>query len=168
MLHLEIQSFNVFVQRKFMFSMDENIKGVMKAEIFSVSSYENEALTFQMILEDGAMFSYVPIHLISHQKKVKNPLKMDDLIYHNCPSMDFVLHSYDFLQNSSPICYFKNANRWLKGEYLFTLEWYDDNLNAHLIKLENGQFAFLPSHKINFKGEKKLEKYHKIRETWRV
>lgn len=66
-------------------------------------------------------------------------------------------------------CYLKRVERWIEGEYLFTIDWFDDNEQAHVVRLSNGQFAALPNHKIKFRdGARSMPDYRKLHATWRL
>ena len=96
------------------------------------------------------------------------PLELADLVYHNCPAEDICVHAFEQLQG--PVqAYFKRRQLWLAGTYLLTIDWYTGNDLLHLIALENGQYAFLPHHKVKFRdGIKEFPPYRKMHSEWKV
>ena len=70
------------------------------------------------------------------------------------------------------VAYIKACKVFISGIYRATLDWSDANILLHLIELENGQFAFLPSHKVLFdnnpKRLKTLPRYRTIHNTFSV
>jgi len=170
MIHANIPAFNAYVEKKFLFDLDEKYAGqYVPCTVFGASSYPQEALTFQILLEDGSMFSYMPIHAL--QKKTSERrinLELSDLIYKNNPGQDIEITAFDHLKGEMN-CYFKSKNLWLSGQYICTIDWYKDNEQFHLVELENSQYAALPNHKVKFKNtEPSFAPYKKLHQTWRV
>lgn len=144
-------------------------------KIIGLSSYKGATLTFQILLanEEGiltSIWSDVPLHLIFHSENGgEGCLDLADLAYHNCPDNNIEAVTYNALSDSKCECYFPRLDRWISGIYVTTIDWYKGNLTSHLIKLNNGNFALVPNHKIQFGSESnKLPKFMKQRFTWEI
>lgn len=180
-VHVEIPALALRVKKPLLYGNDPRFEGeLVPCRAFAVSSYPGSAPTFQVLVEDGAVFSYVPPSALLAATNATNAtsatsvtsaapeLALTDLVYHNCPDGDVAVATFAAL--AGPVlCFFKHRELWLGGTYRFTLDWYRGNDMLHCVSLDSGQLAFLPSHKIKFGGgEPGFEPYKKLRNEWRV
>lgn len=158
------------VDRRLLFDLDHQVQGYLPCQIFGLSAYPQDALTFQILLDDGSIFSYVPLHLLYHTLLIEGPfLELTDLVYHNCPDATLCIHRFEFLGQDVVNCFFKAKQLWLAGNYLFTVDWYQGNDLLHFIQLHTGQFALLPNHKVKFhNGTSQFQPFKKLHATWKV
>lgn len=168
-IHADLpEPWRMFVQEKVLFDMDPEKTGILPCRVFAISSYPEQTLSFTIEVR-GAIFSDIPPHLLT-TTNFDNPLDLRDLCYHHNPSGRFVIIQHRFLRAKGfAWCFFKKRDLWLQGEYQFTIDWYEDNLLAHLVILRNGQVAAVPSHKIMFRRGKKppkLPEYKKLKHEW--
>jgi hypothetical protein len=170
-VHQELpRPIKLHVRREFLHDMDPRRVGeVVPCTAFAFSSYEGSAPTVKILLGDGAVFSYVPPHALIDPARRKAPeLELADLAYHNCPAAEISVHAFAALEGKV-LAYLKRKDLWLAGEYLFTVDWYTGNDLLHFVALENGQFAFLPHHKLKFgRDTPGFEPYKKLRRAWAV
>jgi hypothetical protein len=158
------------VRAEYLYNMDPARVGELRpCTAFTLSSYVGNAPTFQVLLGDGAVFSYVPPHaLVDPERRAKPELPLADLVYHDCKSVDIAVQALDALRGPV-LAFFKNRDLWLAGSYLFTIDWYTGNEMLHCVSLVNGQYALLPSHKLKFGDHPPgFEPYKKIRREWSV
>ena len=170
MIHANIPTFKAYVEKKFLFDMDEQYaREYVPCSAFGISSYSNEALTFQMLLEDGSLFSYMPLHALRKKPIERQPnLELSDLVYKNNPGAEIVVTAFEHLKGEMN-CYFRNKKLWVPGQYICTIDWYKDNEQFHLVELENHQYAALPNHKVKFKNrDPSFANYKKLHQTWKV
>jgi len=166
MVHYEIDPIKAFVHESVLYDEDLSKDNMIPCEIFCISSYINEAITFGIKLFNGSLFFYIPPHKISLNKNISD-LSLLDLVYNNNESDIITIKK--FKNFNTVFVYFKNKNIWLEGKYFYTLDWYEGNDLRHMILLENGQFCFMPSHKIKFDKDKlNFENYLKIHSEWKV
>jgi hypothetical protein len=170
-IHADIPPLKTHLRGEYLYDMDLSHAGeFVPCTAFAVSSYRGSTPTFKVLLTDGAVFSYVPPSALIDPEKAqgKETLQLTDLVYHNCPSGDICIHSFEQLRG--PVhAYLKSRDAWMDGEYLWTLDWYTGNDLLHLVALENGQYAFLPHHKLKFKdGPRELPGYRKLHAEWKV
>jgi hypothetical protein len=170
-VHVDIPQLALSVKKPLVYGGDPRFDGeFLPCRAFAFSSYPGSAPTFQIVLGDGAVFSYVPPSALVDLAKRKEPeLPLSDLVYHNCADGDVAVTTFSGLVGDV-LCFFKHKELWLKGEYRFTVDWYRGNDLLHCVTLENGQVAFLPSHKIKFGGQQEpgFRPYKKLRNEWRV
>lgn len=168
--HYSIKPINCFVKNDILYG--KNKKGLTKGKIIALCLYENEAVCFDIVLNDGSIFNYIPLHKVLHKKKVKD-IDLRDLVYHNSNSLEISLNKISYLKKASNgLAYLRHRNEWIEIEkYIMSIDWYEGNDLLNLLKLKNGYFAFLPNHKIKIENKplnKLFKKYVKIPETFKV
>jgi hypothetical protein len=170
-VHAPLPSLPLFVQKEVLYGGDPRVVGeVVPCRAFSFSAYPGSAPTLQVLLEDGAVFSYLAPPVLRWRQTLNDPvLDLDDLVYHPCPDGDVVVERFDAL-DVELLCFFKRRDLWLKARYGFTVDWVEGNDMLHFVLLENGQVAFLPHHKIKFGGDGApgFQPYKKLRNTWQL
>lgn len=165
-LHAEIsRPFGCLVYNKFFYDGEQVEKEPLtRCTVFAVSSYIGHEPTFNVrIQSNGGVFHYLPVRALV-SKEVAEPIHELDLCYYKCYDHSIAVNQFEYLQG--PVrAFIKGVSH--EGEYRLTVDWYKSNVNMHLIALANGQFAFLPSHKLLFRSdERELPKYRKLRQEW--
>lgn len=162
------------VRSEYLYGMDPARVGEFtRARVFAVSSYPGEAPTFMLRLEDGAVFSYLPASALVDRDQPgwgREPeLDLADLVYANCPDERVVVHRLGEL-TGEVLAYLKRVDRWQRGTYHATIEWWTGNLVLHVVVLTSGQVALLPHHKLKFGADHKpgFAPYRKMRKLWRI
>lgn len=165
-IHFEIPKQKVLLRQEFLYDMFDKGGEYVKAEIFAVSSYPGDALTFDALIEDKYLFHYLPVNAFATSPCQKKTLQ--ESCYFNCPSGDLAVSQFSNLGK----CKVFSRNKYVagSGSYLMTFDWYKDNELCHLVSLEEGNLVLVPSHKIVFseKSFESLPDYKKLRSTWRV
>ncbi|MDR3162532.1 MAG: hypothetical protein LBT81_01565 [Helicobacteraceae bacterium] len=159
-----------FVRRSALYNGDTSFDGYEPCSFFAITSYKDRAPTLKLLLDDGSLFSFMPIDSFTSSlpDSQSELFGMDDLAYRNCPDYAFALSSPKFLQGKIN-CYLARRELWLEAEYAASLDWHRGNLIMHICHLENGQIALLPSHKIKFHdGAREFKPYRKITSVWEV
>lgn len=162
-----------WVQTRALYDMDDSMTGFEPCTLFALTSYKNRTVTLKILLDDGSLFSFVPLHVFSYLDPTLREnnaplLDLEDLAYRNCPDYEMALTHPKFLQGKVH-CYFIRLDLWLDGKYVCSLDWHKQNLILHFIQLENGQVATLPSHKVKFReGEKSFRDFKKIHDIWQI
>ncbi|MES2953665.1 MAG: hypothetical protein V4674_03865 [Patescibacteria group bacterium] len=163
---------DLMVGEEFFYDMDPDHEGeFVPARAFALACYKGSVPTFTVRTFDGSVFSYLPPDAVGSPEVPHCGdlvLSRKELVYHDCPSEKFVLICHRELKGGVN-AFFKERRIWLTGQYLFTVDWYEGNDLLHCIHLENGQFAFLPHHKVKFKdGTRDFKQFKKMRSTWSV
>lgn len=163
--------FQCYVREDFLYDMDTaRTETFRPCKVVAVTSYPGSPLTFDILVDGVYAFHYIPIHALGTLPGGPNqPLELHDLVYHDCRSTDICVTSLSALQGQTSV-FFKRKNQWFKGDYLFTVDWYGGNDLLHCLQLENGQYALLPSHKIQFGGEaaREFPDFKKLHSVWQV
>ena len=153
---------------------DIGVSETLPCEIIAINVYPNEAITFSIIV-DGSLYDYISPENLNFKEQLSNhdknfALSLKDLVYNNNLSENFVVFKSNVFSKRKLICYFKYANTWLSvKKYYFSIDWLFDNDKRHFVLLENGQFAFVPNHKIKLDGKQVInKKFQKIRKDYVV
>jgi hypothetical protein len=132
---------------------------------FAIQSYKGRALQFHVLLESGAHFRHVPLHWLLHNVGARstNELSLPLLQLWDCFSYRPIITVFDLLKSYQCDCILKDENI-VQGRYWCTVDWLpdsdaesgfllqpDQNKCAHVILLDNGQVAALPTNRIVFK-----------------
>lgn len=124
----------------------------VKAKIFGITCLKGRVPTFEVLTNDGYVFSDVPPHLI--RWKIDSPSQsvfpLKSLVYNNCLSTNFSLSHFPTLAEKEAFAFLKAEEQYVAAKYWFSIDFYECNNWYHCLKLDNGQFAFIPSHKIVF------------------
>jgi hypothetical protein len=123
--------------------------------IFGVCSLPSRALGFHILLEDGAQFARLPIHAFCWKPGEPQPLEV--LQMWDCLSYHISVTEYSMLKGLKVRTILKDR-KWYPGSYLFTIDWAQSQMSedpgegghkcAHIIKLDNGNFAAQPNNRI--------------------
>jgi hypothetical protein len=171
LVHAEIPPIKTEIRAEYLYDLDPTREGqFLPCTAFAVSSYPGHAPTFKVLLEDGGLFSYIPPTALLDRGKAAGQVMLDlrDLAYDNCASGEICVSRFTALAGRLQ-AFFKHRNLWLAGEYLCTIDWYMENNLTHLVALENGQYAFVPSHKAKFQdGERALPELRKLHVEWKL
>lgn len=172
------QAIEARVAEALLYNMDPARTALVPCEIIGLSSYPGNAPTAQILVEGSFVFSDVPLHLLFNKRLVappENPLGLEILVHDKCPDGAIDLSFNPHLARDKCSVYFsrmetaKDEERWMSGTYRVTVDWFRDNLCAHLVSLDNGQFALQPQAKISFNGgPRKLPDYRRLECGWWV
>jgi hypothetical protein len=131
---------------------------------FAIQSYKNRAIQFHVLLESGAHFRHIPLHWLFHNIELKSTVfDLQMLQLWNCFSYKPIVTVFDFFKGYQCDVILKDKTQ-IAGRYWFTIDWLpdsesesgfllqpDQNKCAHVILLENGQIAALPTNRLVFK-----------------
>ena len=173
-VHAEIAPFKAYVHEMYLYDMDPSKKGLIKCEVFGVSSYPGHMLTFTIFIPStGATFCYIPIHALHATKAIDESavammLSPHELQVGNCLEKDISVICYEYLRPLRVVGFFKNKEFKIDGSYLFSIDWYKQNDLWHIVKLVTGQFCALPNYRLLFnpQGQVKLPDYKVLHSEW--
>lgn len=122
--------------------------------VFGVASIQARAIGFHVITDGGAQFARIPIHGLCW-KPCERPI-LEEVEPWNAFSYDVYVHKFGFLKDLRVRVLIGKGI--LFGTYLFTIDWYGNNdsedpgegghKNAHVIKLDDGNFSAQPNNRI--------------------
>lgn len=126
-------------------------------QVFGVDSVLGYAIGFDCLTDCGAMFARLPISAFCW--KECPPQDLSVLEAWDNFSYDVEAHEYEALRRLACACYLKDQ-QWYNGVYLFTLSWkrgaYAEGAGeggfkrAHIVKLDNGNFAAQPNNRMRW------------------
>jgi len=146
-----------FLRSEFLYDLDSEKSGeFVPCIVFGVSSVQHRAIGFHVMTELGAQIARLPIHALCW-KKGADIQPLDHLELWDCFSYNFAVHAYMHLSRNRCKVMLKDKKMY-DGEYVTTIDWfgseYAENPGeighkcAHIIKLDNGNFAAQPNNRI--------------------
>lgn len=153
-MNADIPYLRCFVRREFI----ADTAGHEEAYAFAVQSVKGRSLGFHCMLKSGAHYRNVPLHAICLNQHAA-PQEISNLCYWDCFTNTPVVTVFDYLRDHE--CMAILPGRRCAGVYLFTVDWLpdsaerpgfvmqpDQNKCAHVIALNDGNVAALPTNKI--------------------
>ena len=153
------------IRREYLYDLQKHHGEAEDVVVFGISSIAGKAILFHCMLENGAIFYRLPISAFfqKHLQRTEVPdMQVHELQLWNCFSYHPSVHHFDFL--SSARGKYKGIDKkFYPGEYLFTLDWASPDSNildiehseipqehkcAHVLALDNGNFAAQPNNRI--------------------
>ena len=176
-IHADIPPFQAQIRSEFLYDMDPAFRGKTEpCMVFAISSYRSHYPTFKILLKNGSLFDYIPIHALTLAPENSDCLTLDQLTYGKaCPDFNITVNVHSYLAGKASkgcVCYIPSRKEWrIVDDYICTIDWYTDNHNAHLVVLSNGQFALVPNHKLLITSdptaERKFQPYKKLHMEWK-
>lgn len=151
----------VFVRNEFLYNQTKGHGTITPGWMVGLRTIKGFAVTFYVLLENGVLFTGLPIHALCHKKDAPSE-ELTTLEMWDSLSYDHSVFQMDFLKKMSAGVLLKNK-KVIKGEYKFSIDFSSQsalsNLSEtpnewkvfHFIKLENGNFALYPQNRILFK-----------------
>ena len=154
------------VRREYLYDLKEHHGEVEDCLLFGFASITGRPILFHAIMENGAIYStaYPSLHSSKEALNVKEVprMRLDELELWNCFSYYPSVTSFDVLDGQSGKFIGKDK-KWYAGAYLFTVDWAHPESNivdtdhseiphehkcAHIMALENGNYAAQPNNRI--------------------
>jgi hypothetical protein len=157
-MNANIPTLHVWVRREFLTGGKE--LGVEEGYAFAILSVRGRALQFHVMLKSGAHFRGLPLHALLVSKVEGEYKELSDLQLWDCFSSRPVVTVFDYLRDHECKVWLRDRSEF-RGVYLFTVDWLpdseetpgliyqpDQNKCGHVIALNNGQIACLPTNRI--------------------
>jgi hypothetical protein len=125
--------------------------GLAECRIFGACSLGGRAILFHIQMNNGAVYYRLPVSAFREERFSEPQFPLNLLQPWDCPSEDMEVITYDWLFNQRVQC-IKLGD--MMGNYVTTFDWSGfgttaeiahEHKCAHLIKLDNGQFALQPN-----------------------
>lgn len=153
-MNININPFYCFIKKEHLFDYQEHHGEFECCLVFAARSVPARALTFHIMLENGAQRANVPINVLVH-KKDDPGFRLDLLQLWDCFGSEINVISFDYLINKRCQLILKDKTP-IWGTYMMTFDWENnsysdtpqDYKNGHLIKLDNGHFAIQPNNRL--------------------
>lgn len=136
-----------------------SVPDLEEAYAFAIQSVRGRALGFHVMLRSGAHYRNVPLHAIAIRPDAPDE-PLQSLAYWDSFTSRPVVTVFDYLRDHECYAYLPDGRKE-PGVYLFTVDWMpdeathpgfthlpDQNKCGHVIALENGNVAMLPTNKI--------------------
>lgn len=157
-LNTNVPRFYCYLRKQFLYDGTAHEGEHLPVCVFGVASIPGRALGFHVLTENGAVIWRLPLHALCHTPAaVEQPL--DWLQFWDCFSYHAEATVFDRLRDARVRVQLRDRS-WEGGQYLFTLDWYGSedaeeagdggHKCAHLIALDNGNFAAQPNNRIQW------------------
>lgn len=148
-----IPAIKCFLRKEFV-SDSEDIPNYLNCIIFGVHTIKNQAMTFVAMIENGAVYTKLPLHAFCWKKDAPQRDLNILMIYDSFSYSNSVIE-YDYLKYMNCEFFTSDGDKY-KGQYMFTLEPYGSERAEdpqfykpfHFIKMDEGNFASQPTNRI--------------------
>ena len=172
--NISIPHFYAKLRNSHLYQQDDSVTGTTDVVIFGVQSIEGRALTFHILMNNGAMRSRVPIHMLCS----KDDAPLHELHYlqlWDCFGNDISVTKFNYLDEMRVQVMFKDKQtQW--GSYVMTFDWYNNSSSeeptqykcGHFIRLDDGNFTIQPNNRLMWKDMSFTDKPFPERPDWLV
>jgi hypothetical protein len=154
----DIPSFYCLLRREYLYDLESGHGETVDCLVFAVDSVEGHAIGFDCMTDFGGQFARLPISAFCW--KPDAPVQpLDHLELWNNFSYDVEAHEYKALRHLKCDALLKDR-KWYSARYMFTLSWLRSPWaegageggfkRAHILKLDNGNFAAQPNNRIRW------------------
>jgi hypothetical protein len=157
-LNVNIPRFYCFLRKEFLYDGLSHQNEFVNVCVFGASSIKGHALGFHVLTDNGAVIWRLPLHAFCHKVDAP-PVPLDWLQFWDCFSYEVSCTTFDRVQDARVRVQIKDRS-WEGGQYMFTLDWYGHedaeeagdggHKCAHVIALDNGNFAAQPNNRIQW------------------
>ncbi|MCE9556993.1 MAG: hypothetical protein K8T91_26910 [Planctomycetes bacterium] len=157
-LNTNIPRFYCYLRKEFLYDGQLHGGEFVKVCVFGASSIQGRALGFHALTEDGATFWRLPIHALC-QRADAPAMPLDRLQIWDCMSYEVSAIVFERLFEARVRVRLPEGE-WYPGGYMFTLDWHGNedaqdagdggHKCAHIIALDNGNYAALPNNCIQW------------------
>lgn len=151
----------VLVRNQFLYDQTKGHGEHTSGWLVGLRTIRGFAVSFYVLLENGVLFTGLPIHALCHKKEApEDPLSVLEMW--DSLSYDHSIFQLDLLKRMNVSVLLKNKTV-APGEYVFSLDFSNQSSLSgiaetpnewkvfHFIKLKNGNFALYPQNRILFK-----------------
>jgi hypothetical protein len=154
------------IRKEYLYDLDPKYnKESEECVIFGIASIAGRAILFHIMLPNGAVYYRLPISAFFQKRfsRTEVPdMSVDELQLWNCFSYYPAITYFDFLGGQRGTFFGKDKGLY-SGTYLFTIDWAHPDSNildtdhseipqehkcAHILELNNGNYASQPNNRI--------------------
>lgn len=187
-LNANIPVTKVWVRNEYMFDFKQGHGEFTEGYAHSVTSIKGNAMLFQILLNNGANWSYLPISAFT-TKKDAPAQSYETLQIWDSFSYHINVIRYELLAGLRTRIFLKDSKEYY-GTYQFTFDWAhsepnvidtslahfpEERKSAHFIELDNGNFCLTPNNRTQFFDQSlvtepfdKPPKYHVVTKNYSV
>ena len=153
------------IRKEYLYDLKQHHGETQSCVVFGIASIPGRAILFHCLLESGAIYYRLPISAFIQKEFDRRNVpdqNIEDLELWNSFSYYPNVISFDFLVGQR--CKYLNKNKkFYHGQYLFTIDWAHPESNivdtehseipdqhkcAHILALDNGNYAAQPNNRI--------------------
>ena len=153
------------IRKEYLYDLKQHHGETQNCVVFGIASISGRAILFHCLLESGAIYYRLPISAFIQKEFDRRNVpdqNIEDLELWNSFSYYPSVISFDFLVGQR--CKYLNKNKkFYHGQYLFTIDWAHPESNildtehseipdqhkcAHILALDNGNYAAQPNNRI--------------------
>ena len=145
-----------FLRKEFLYNLESHHGELMPVCIFGVAAIQNRAIGFHCYTDEGAMIWRLPIHAFCWKQDAP-PAKLEILECWDALSYDLSAVAFEQLKGMRCQTFLKDGSK-VDAEYVFTIDFCKSQASesggdgghkcAHLLRLDNGNFALQPNNRI--------------------
>lgn len=187
-LNANIPVTKVWVRNEYLFNFEQGHGEWTEGYLHSITSIKGNAMLFQVLLNNGANFNYLPISAFAASQGAPEQ-SYETLEIWDCFSYNINVIKFDLLAGLKTRVFLKDSNLYY-GTYQFTFDWAHSDPNtvdttlahfpeerksAHFIQLDNGNFCMTPNNRTQFFDQSlvtepfdKPPKYHVVTKNYTV
>lgn len=160
-LNEDIPAIQCFLRKEYLYNLESHYGELIPCVIIGTSSIPGRAIGFHCLTENGAMIWRLPINAFCHKKEAPRQ-DLGVLELWDCFSDKVSVHAFSEIREMRIKTHLKDG-KWYEGTYLFTIDWHgssgSDNPGdwghkcAHIIKLDNGNYAAQPNNRILWRDQ---------------
>lgn len=157
-LNCDVPEFECWLRKEFLYDQKEHQDEFERVVVFGLASIPGRAIGFHAITEQGAVIWRLPIHALAAKTDAPR-LSLDALELWDCFSEKVSVHEFSFLKETKVKTWLRDGKEY-DGTYLFTADWFGSSSSegagdighkcAHILKLDNGNFAAQPNNRIQW------------------
>ena len=146
---------DVFIRNEFLI---KNGEGFSYGYLVGCRALQNQALQFQVLLDNGALFTGLPVHSLCFNTEAPKR-KLIECQQWDCISSEIDIVTYETMRYMPCTVKIEPSGEILKGEYLFTIDFVGSNdlsrdpihwKMLHVIKSQEGNMHLYPQYRIKF------------------
>lgn len=156
MFNADVPRFECLLRAEFLYDLKSHHGELVPVVVFGISSIPGRAIGWHVMTDVGAVIWRLPIHALCW--KAGAPKRtLDDLELWDAFSYHASVHEFSWLAGSRCLAALKSGDN-AEGQYLFTIDWVGSSEAenpgdighkcAHVLKLDEGNFAALPNNRI--------------------
>jgi len=145
-----------YLRREYLYDLKRGHGDFVPCYVFGVASIQGRAVMFHVLTDSGAQIGRLPISALAHKKDAP-PMALDTLELWDAFSYEPSVHKYNYLDGLRCRVFLKDRKTYW-GDYKFTIDWCGNEMSeepgeggwkcAHIIALDNGNFAAQPNNRI--------------------
>lgn len=157
----------VLVRNEFLFDQQSGHGEFTPGYMIGFCAIRHRAPSFQILLDNGAMWSRIPLHAVC--AKACEPIASRKLALWDCFGYNCTVIAMDALKHM--VCTAKDLDGELHdAEYVFTVDWMldgfseipDQHKNHHLLRFDSGHFGMYPNNRIRWKDSSWIDEEEAI------